>query len=282
MKTVDFGELVRSLPSAWGPPREVLFDFDGTLSLIREGWTEILVQYALEVLGTTKTNETVEQLEAIVREFLMRQTGKPTRFQLIELAAAVRERGAEPLSPEVYEAEYQRRLAERVGRRRDALRSGKTSPESLLVPGTIELLEQLQGYGVKLYLASGTEESAVLEEAKLLGLPRFFGEHIYGADGVLPDFSKAKVIHEVILRQDTLDGRGLLGFGDGFVEIQDITAAGGVAIAVASDEQRMIETPELPSRINAWKRSRLVEAGACRVIPDYRGIGDYIDSLFAL
>lgn len=280
MNIKDFGERVRPLPEGWGPPCAALFDFDGTLSLIREGWTEILVKYSLEILDTTGTSETAEQLEAIVREFLMRQTGKPTRFQLIELAAAVRERGMEPLSPEVYEAEYQRRLAERVGRRREALRLGKTPPDCLLVPGTRNLLEQLRGYGVTLYLASGTEETAVVEEARLLGLTDFFEARIYGAEGTIPDFSKAKVIHEIILRRDTLDGRGLLGFGDGFVEIRDVVTAGGVAIAVASDEQRMIDAPESPSSINGWKRLRLIEAGAHHVIPDYCGIGNYIDSLF--
>jgi hypothetical protein len=55
----------------------------------------------------------------------------------------------------------------------------------------------------------------------------------------------------------------LLGFGDGFVEIEEIKRAGGVAVAVASDEVNR-------RGIHAWKRDRLVRAGADIVIPEYR------------
>ena len=51
--------------------------------------------------------------------------------------------------------------------------------------------------------------------------------------------------------------------GDGFVEIQEIRKAGGVAIGIASDEERR-------QGINAWKRGRLIEAGADVIIGDYR------------
>jgi hypothetical protein len=37
------------------PPRHVLFDFDGTLSLIREGWPEIMIPMMVELLEATGT-----------------------------------------------------------------------------------------------------------------------------------------------------------------------------------------------------------------------------------
>ena len=52
-------------------------------------------------------------------------------------------------------------------------------------------------------------------------------------------------------------------FGDGFVEIEEVRKAGGVAVAVASDEVRR-------EGVNAWKRDRLVSAGADVVVPEYR------------
>ena len=35
-------EVIRELPGT-EPPRHALFDFDGTLSLIREGWPDVMV-----------------------------------------------------------------------------------------------------------------------------------------------------------------------------------------------------------------------------------------------
>ncbi len=42
--------------------RVVLFDFDGTLSLIRTGWMQAMVPMRIEVLAETGTSESEEQL----------------------------------------------------------------------------------------------------------------------------------------------------------------------------------------------------------------------------
>jgi hypothetical protein len=55
----------------------------------------------------------------------------------------------------------------------------------------------------------------------------------------------------------------LLGFGDGFVEIEELRRAGAAAIGVASDEDRR-------EGVNEWKRKRLIAAGADVIIGDYR------------
>jgi DUF971 family protein len=56
---------------------------------------------------------------------------------------------------------------------------------------------------------------------------------------------------------------GLLGFGDGYVEIEELKRVGGIAVGVASDETYR-------TGINDWKRQRLIRAGADIIIPDYR------------
>jgi hypothetical protein len=99
-------------------------------------------------------------------------------------------------------------------------------------------------------------------EARLLGLTPWFGEHVYGALDDYPNFSKRMVI-EHILRAHGLRGEELLGFGDGFVEIEEVKRVGGVAVAVASDEVHR-------RGVHARKRDRLVRAGADLVIPEYR------------
>jgi phosphoglycolate phosphatase len=241
----------------------VLFDFDGTLSLIREGWMEVMVPMMVEVLAGTGTDEPVERLAEVARDFVTELTGKQTIYQMIRLAEEVRQRGGAPEDPQVYKQRYHARLMERIAGRREALRSGRVAPREMLVPYSLELLEALRRRGAAMYLASGTDEKYVWEEVELLGLREYFGRHVYGALDDYKSFSKAMVI-ERILQENGVEGAALLGFGDGYVEIQNVKAVGGLAVAVASDEAGRSGRPD------PWKRERLIGAGADLVIPDYR------------
>ena len=78
-----------------------------------------------------------------------------------------------------------------------------------------------------------------------------------------------------LLRNNNLSGEELLGFGDGFVEIEEVKRVGGVAVAVASDEEKR-------QGIHAWKRDRLVRAGADVVIGDYRCLEELMALLFGV
>jgi phosphoglycolate phosphatase-like HAD superfamily hydrolase len=247
---------------ARGRFRSVLFDFDGTLSLIREGWPQVMIPMMVDVLRHTGTAETPAALTASVEDFVMRLNGRQTIYQMMQLAQEVRDRGGEPLEPLEYKHRYHDLLMQRIAGRIEALRSGQVRPEEWTVPGSHALLHELRRRGLELYLASGTDLRYVQQEAALLGLTEYFGPHIYGALDEHQRFSKKMVI-ERILAANHLHGDELLGFGDGFVEIEEIKRAGGVAVAVASDEVKR-------QGVNAWKRNRLVQAGADLVIPEYR------------
>ena len=253
--------------------RSVLFDFDGTLSLIREGWPQIMIPMMVEVLRGTETSETDSQLTAAVEEFVMRLNGRQTIYQMMQLADEVRKRGGRPREPLAYKHRYHDLLMQRIDSRLAALQSGDATPEQYTVPGSHAFLEALRQRGLTLYLASGTDLKYVRKEADLLGLSTYFGEHIYGALDDYQNFSKKMVI-ERILGEHGLRGEELLAFGDGFVEIEEVKRVGGVAVAVASDEVRR-------QGINAWKRNRLVRAGADIVIPEYRQHARLLRFLFA-
>ncbi len=244
-------------------PRHALFDFDGTLSLIREGWPEVMVPMMVEVLAETETDESPEILHQLVEGFVMQLNGKQTIYQMIRLCEEVRRRGGTPHEPAVYKQAYHRRLMQRITHRREDLRSGRVQPAAMLVPGSLDVLRGLREREVRLYLASGTDEAYVLEESRLLGLDEYFGTRIYGAGDDYKAFSKAMVI-ERILAENHVDGSSLLGFGDGYVEIQNVKSAGGMAVAVASDEAGRSGKPD------PWKRDRLLGVGADLVIPDFR------------
>jgi phosphoglycolate phosphatase-like HAD superfamily hydrolase len=253
--------------------RSVLFDFDGTLSLIREGWPQVMIPLMVEVLRDTGTAESDAELTAHVEEFVMRLNGRQTIYQMMQLAEEVRRRGGRPREPLEYKRLYHDRLMERIRGRLAALTAGTATAPEWTVPGSHALLEELRRRGMSLYLASGTDIGYVRQEAALLGLTPFFGGHVYGALDDYQNFSK-KMIVERILRENDLHGEELLGFGDGFVEIEEIKHAGGVAVAVASDEVRR-------AGVNAWKRNRLVRAGADIVIPEYRQHRRLLQFLFA-
>ncbi|MBN2295745.1 MAG: HAD family hydrolase [Pirellulales bacterium] len=254
-------EIIRS-PRREQPPRYALFDFDGTLSLIREGWPEVMVPMMVEALQATGTKESAEELDKMAGEFVAELTGKQTIYQMIRLVEEIERRGGQAEDPAVYKQRYHDLLMERITSRREALRSGSAEAESMLVPGSIEILDELCRRGVQLYLASGTDEQYVKEEVQLLGLDKYFGTYVYGAQEDYKSFSKAMVI-ERILRENSVPGDFLLGFGDGFVEIQNVKDAGGIAVGVASNES------ERNGRPDPWKRDRLIGVGADLVIPDY-------------
>jgi phosphoglycolate phosphatase-like HAD superfamily hydrolase len=258
--TEDIEVLRLDLPR--GRFRSALFDFDGTLSLLREGWPQVMIPMMVDVLRATGTAEGEAELTAAVEEFVMRLNGRQTIYQMIQLADEVRRRGGQPLDPLAYKRRYHDLLMARIRDRLAALESGAATPEEWTVPGSHAFLDGLRRRGVTLYLASGTDLPYVRHEADLLGVTPYFGGHVYGALDDYQKFSKKMVI-ERILRDHGLRGQEFVGFGDGFVEIEEVKGAGGVAVAVASDEVNR-------RGVNAWKRGRLVRAGADVVIPDYR------------
>jgi phosphoglycolate phosphatase len=265
-------EVIRA-PANIGNYRHVLFDFDGTLSLIREGWPDVMVPMMVEFLLATGTDETEDELSEIAMDFVMRLTGKQTLYQMLQLSDEIEKRGGTPKEALEYKQIYHDRLMARISRRRDALASGDSLAEEFLVPGSINVLKDLLGRGCRCYLASGTDEIYVLEEAALLGLRDYFEGGIYGAQRDVTAFSKAMVIQR-IFDENQVDGAQLLGFGDGYVEIENVRAVGGTPVAVASDERNKSGKPD------AWKRERLVGAGADLVIPDFRESDPFLKYLF--
>ena len=125
--------------------RSVLFDFDGTLSLIREGWPQVMIPMMTAVLRETRTTETDAQLTSVVEDFVMRLTGRQTIYQMVQLADEVRQRGGIPLEPLAYKNRYHDLLMERIRGRLDALASGAARPDEWTVPGSLALWRRCGG-----------------------------------------------------------------------------------------------------------------------------------------
>jgi phosphoglycolate phosphatase len=242
--------------------KSALLDFDGTISLIREGWRDVMVPYFVDELKKAPKAEDEEILTNLVKDFVDLHTGKQTIYQCICLDKEVVKRGGESINPLQYKKEYHIRLIEKIKNRLEGLSKGTLKKEDFLVPGVIDLLNMLKKHNLSLYLASGTDENYVIDEAKLLGITEYFDGGIYGAIDEYKLFSKSVVIRNII-EINNLKGHELIGFGDGYVEIENIKDVGGFAVGVATNE----ETRE---GINKWKRKRLINAGADIIIPDFR------------
>lgn len=259
-------------PASAAGAKVAIFDFDGTVSLIRAGWMRIMTSMMLEVLGELQTGESREQLQTVIEDFIWRFTGKDTLYQMIALADAVRERGGTPLDATVYKNRFLELLHEVTSKRMEALRTGQCAPDEYLVPGTRALLEALRARGLKLYLASGTDELCVREESRLLDIARYFDGGIYGAREDPEAFSKRLLIEQIVAAPE-VTGSQILGFGDGNVEIEEVKLVGGVTVGVATDEPQCVAT-------DPWKRRKLIGAGADYIVGHYRDTEALLRALF--
>lgn len=252
--------------------RVALFDFDGTLSLIRAGWIDVMVPMMVEELLSASSGESEETITEVVREFVGRLTGKQTIYQMIALVEEIEKRGGKPQDPLVYKKRYLDLLQNRIQHRLTALETGEAQPDDFAVPGSRDLLEGLKDRGYRMYLASGTDQDYMRHEADLLDFSKYFDGGVFGALDDYKSFSK-KILIEQIIQRAEFAGEEFLGFGDGYVEIENVHQVGGVTVGVASDEPECLT-------VDTWKRDRLVQVGADYVVPNYLQLDRLFQSLF--
>jgi phosphoglycolate phosphatase len=265
-------EQVRPRASAHAA-KVALFDFDGTISTIRSGWIDVMTPMMIEILLDLKTGEKESDLLQMIHEMIWKTTGKETIYQMMDFADHVAKRGGTPLDPREYKKMYLDRLWVKIVGRIEDLKQEKVAPEHYMVPGARELLQRLKDRGLKLYLASGTDEIYMREEARLLGVTPFFDGGVYGAQEDYKSFSKKILIQRIISNTD-VRGDEIVGFGDGYVEIEEVKLVGGTAVGVATKEPECAE-------VDDWKRQRLIGVGADYIVPNFLHHGPLTESLFA-
>ena len=251
----------------------VIFDFDGTLSWLRSGWPDVMVQLFAEFLPPEMRE--ADEVRAQMRRDILALNGKPSIHQMRRFHEyALGWKVAPPPSPDALLDLYLQRLDETLQQRIGLLVRQEARREQFVIAGAFPILDALRARQLKLIILSGTAEPEVKREAGLLGLQPYFGEHIYGSTPDL-NFSKKQVIDR-LLREEGIQGEHLLSFGDGPVEIEFTKAVGGLAIGVASDERA-----HGSGVIDEDKREHLLRTGADAIIPDYRNVMPLLDSIFA-
>jgi rfaE bifunctional protein kinase chain/domain len=247
-----------------------IFDHDGTISTMREGWELIMAPVMIKAILGDKYQEADEALyqkvSMRVAEYIDKTTGIQTLAQMKGLLGLIKEFGCVPDSEILdefgYKKIYNNELLKMVREREKKYEQGELSLEDLTMKNAIPFLQRLHDSGIKLYLASGTDVEDVANEARVLGYDYLFEGRIYGAVGDLNKEAKKIVLDRIL---DTI-GESASGkvatFGDGPVEIRETHKRGGITIGVASNELRRYG-------MNENKRSRLIKAGADVIIPDF-------------
>ena len=264
-------EILKPLQSERPALKAALFDFDGTLSTLRYGWEEVMEPMMIEFIAGD--NEVDDVLIEKVKDFIDQSTGIQTYFQMEWLAEEVKRAGCNTgvsADPWWYKDEYNRRLMKMVSLRREEILKGKKSAENYLMEGTEKILQALIDMGVTIYVASGTDHEDVNEEARILGLDKYFTE-VVGAPSREASCSKEAVIRKLI-NDHKLQGQEVVIFGDGKVEIRLGNESQTITVGVASDEANR-------HGINAVKRKRLVDAGANAIIGDFNELDELLNWL---
>ena len=252
-----------------GHIKHAIFDHDGTISTLRQGWETIMEPVMVKaIMGSAyeAADETVyHRVLAKVRDYIDKSTGIQTILQMEALVAIVREFGLVSdggiLDKFGYKKIYNNALMEMLNKRMKKLLNSELDIYDFTVKGAVDFLKVLKAKGVRLYLASGTDHQDVISEASVLGYADTFDGGIHGSVGDVSIYSKKMVI-ERIINDNNLSGPELAVFGDGPVEIRECRKHRSIAVGVASDEVRR-------HGLNLSKRSRLIKAGAHVIIPDF-------------
>jgi bifunctional ADP-heptose synthase (sugar kinase/adenylyltransferase)/phosphoglycolate phosphatase-like HAD superfamily hydrolase len=262
-------EIVSALPSRRGFTHAI-FDHDGTLSTLRQGWEEIMEPMMIRaILGKniTDADEALyDHVRTAVREYIDNTTGIQTLVQMKGLVNLVRQFRSVPeediLDEFGYKKMYNDQLLGMVNDRVAKLAKGELDVMDFTIKGAVDFLTALHRRGVRLYLASGTDQEDVERECEILGYRSLFENRIYGAVGDATKEAKRMVLERIL---GDIGDRGpgeILTIGDGPVEIRETHKRGGYTIGVASNEIRRYG-------IVLSKRRRLIEAGADLIIPDF-------------
>jgi len=249
--------------------RHAVFDHDGTISALREGWEAVMEPMMIHAVLGTRYADAEEGLYLKVRtrvlDYIDKSTGIQTILQMEGLVEMVCEFGvvpdAEVLDATGYKAIYNETLLDMVRVRIARLKRGALGVDDYLIKGAVEFLRALRELDVTLYLASGTDREDVIGEAQTLGYAELFNGGMHGAVGDVSKYSKKMVIDK-ILKENHLEGDELAVFGDGPVEIRECRKVNGIAVGIASDEIRR-------HGLSTQKRTRLIKAGASLIAPDF-------------
>lgn len=244
-----------------GSIAHVLLDFDGTISVLRQGWEKVMLELMLmSICGESPPNPTIKN-EVI--DYIDQSTGILTIRQMEWLVEAVKRHrlAGEPLSARQYKARYLDMLMVYVRKRIADVADHRIPADDMMIKGAGDFVSAFWKRGATLYLASGSDHPDVVNEVRVLGLTKYMNGGIYGALDASEANDKERIIQR-ILDENRLTGNQLLVIGDGPVEIRVASQRQALTLGIASDEV-------LREGWNLRKADRVVKAGCDFLVSDF-------------
>nr|WKN35176.1 PfkB family carbohydrate kinase [Tunicatimonas sp. TK19036] len=246
----------------------VMLDHDGTISVLREGWEDLMQPMMVQSIAGDALPELSSEEQSLLyqktAQLISQTTGAPTIVQMEGLVELIHREGHVPeetiQSAEFYKERFLELLNDAVGHRIRQFEQGELGEEDFTIKGAISFLHKLKEASVQLFLASGTDEEYVKQEANTLGYGPLFDGGIHGAkpDGIS---AKRKVLR-YLLDEKQASPEEIIVIGDGPSEIREGRKVGALCVGIASDELRR-------HGLSTSKRERLIRAGAHIIIGDY-------------
>ncbi len=251
-------------------PKLAIFDHDGTISTLRQGWESVMEQVMLQyILGNSEISvQQRKSIELKIKELIDSTTGIQTIIQMQYFVEMVRKENLVPfdkiLTAEHYKKIYLEKLKETMKGKLTALRRDELDVEDFTIKASVNFLERLYKNGTRLYMASGTDKDDVNIEAELLGYSKLFGDRIFGSVGNVAVDPKKLVMQQIITEIEPLGyaPEECAVFGDGPVEMREGSNHNFATIGIISDEKQRFG-------VNQAKRPRLILAGADILVPDF-------------
>ncbi len=259
---------------------KVILDHDGTISTLREGWEAVMLPVMIDSICGDKiselSTEEYNDLSERCSQFIDETTGIQTIVQMQGLVDMVKKEGyieeKDIKTAAEYKAIYLDELMVSVNDRIKRFQRGERGVSEYTMLGAVNLLNKLRDKNLTLFLASGTDEENVVEEASVLGYADKFNGGIFGSKGNEIGDAK-KIVIERIIKESGSNGENLMVIGDGPVELREGRKVGALCIGVASDEIRRYG-------LNENKRERLIKAGAHYLIPDFSQLKQLSEIIF--
>jgi bifunctional ADP-heptose synthase (sugar kinase/adenylyltransferase)/phosphoglycolate phosphatase-like HAD superfamily hydrolase len=265
------------------PYQYAVFDHDGTISTLRQGWELVMEPVMVRAILGSRYNSMdsvlFQKVTHRVRQFIEQSTGIQTIAQMDGLVRMVTEFGIAPADEQCdawgYKQTYNDALMAMVNDRIERLERGELNLDDFIMKGAVAFLKELRARDVKLFLVSGTDEVDAIREAGLLGYASLFDQGIFGAKPGSRADTKGEIINsllDTIGKNSTAGDSGLLVIGDGPVEIRLGSRYGATSLGIASNEEHRFG-------LNTTKRRRLIRAGAHLITPDFSQWRSLLDLL---
>ena len=255
-------------------PKVAIFDHDGTISTMRQGWEAVMRKMMAEAIcgdriGTLPA-AVVDKVYRAVDAMIEKTTGIQTILQMVQLVSLIKSFGFVPdqdiRTPLEYKEIYKKRLSDMIRHKYELFDRGIYTAADLTMKSSLEFLRFLRERGTTVYLASGSDYDDVRYEMDKLGYSDMYTGGIFGSVGDISQDPKkmvmSRIVHEICNGSENISPSQIAVFGDGPVEMREGRKRGFITIGVASDEKQRFG-------LNPAKRERIVLAGADFIIPDF-------------